>query len=154
MKIIALAFLLCTFINLNAQTMQYIKTKAEVRGIITESTNHQIHHQAVYDTYFKLVIGNVYKGQPPFANFNTDEKGRFYFELPIGVYSAVEQHSSENFTRKKNTLKEKWDNRCLRKKWQKPLITIKVKNMDPIEISFVNIPFDPNDPDCKKILVN
>ena len=53
------------------------------------------------------MIGNVYKGQPPFANFNTDEKGRFYFELPIGVYSAVEQDRSENFTRKKKYIERK-----------------------------------------------
>ena len=154
MKRISIMIMMLTFLNLNGQTMQYIKTKAEVRGSIIEPVDSQIHNKPVYDTYFILVEGNVYKGQSPITVFTTDEKGRVFFEVPVGIYCIVEKDRSKFFVRQRNTIKEKWDNRCLRKKWQKPLITIKVKNMDPIEISFENIPFDPNDPDCKKILVN
>lgn len=149
MKLI-LAMLTYTFTNTNAQSMQYIQTKAEVRGIISESTNGQISNKPVYDTYFILVKGNVYKGQTPISVITTDEKGRLFLELPIGVYCIVEQDRPEIFIKNKITKSEKWDNGCLRKKWQKPLVVINVENMNPIDINFENQPFDPKDPGCKR----
>lgn len=142
--------LIITFTNLNAQTMQYIRTKAEIRGKITEQTTIPSHIKPVSDTYFRIVSGNVYKGQQPIAIFTTDDKGHLFFELPIGTYCIVEDDRPETFKKKRNTSTETWDNKCLYTRWQRPLTVIDVKSLDPIEINFVNLPFNPQDPSCKK----
>jgi hypothetical protein len=137
MKLIILLVLTNSFLTLLAQKpMQYLKTKASISGIATETRDNESNSKATLlaNTTFKVVEGKLYKGQLPVSSFSTDDKGNFYLELPVGIYCIVEQERPEVFTLKKSTLKEKWDNYCRKKQWQTPLFILSVTSTDSKKI--------------------
>jgi Prealbumin-like fold domain len=137
LKIIILLLLSNSFINVLAQKpMQFLKTKAAVSGIATETNDNEPNNEATLmaNASFKVVEGKLYKGQLPVISFITDDKGNFYLELPVGVYCIVEEERPEIFTLKESTTKEKWDNDCRKKQWQTPLFVLSLKTTDHCNI--------------------
>ncbi len=135
--------------------MQYLKTKASVSGIATETRDNESNNKATLlaNASFKVVEGKSYKGQMPLSSFLTDDKGNFYLELPLGVYCIVEQERPEVFILKKSTSKEKWDNHCRKKQWKTPLFVLSVTSTDSKKIE-LNIHLPSDDPCLKKIVQN
>jgi hypothetical protein len=135
--------------------MQYIKTKASITGIATETKENESNNKVTLlaNASFKVVEGKSYKGQLPLLSFMTDDKGNFYLELPLGVYCIVEQERSEVFKLKKSTSKEKWDNHCRKKEWQTPLFILSVTSTDSQKIE-LNKHFQSDDSCLKKIVQN
>ena len=135
--------------------MQYVKTKASISGIATETRDNESNNKATLlaNVSFKVVEGKSYKGQLPVSSFLTDDRGNFYLELPAGMYGIVEQDRPEAFTLKKSTSKEKWDNHCRKKQWQTPLFVLSVTSTDIKKIE-LNKHLPGVDPCLKKIVQN